>query len=549
MSEIVLRPYQHDAINAVMRYIGDGGGNPIVDKPTGTGKGLTIVALACLMVDEWDVRVTIVTDRARLLSQNMNDLRAYAPHVDAGLYSASLYRRDIGRRVMFVQIQSGWDKPELHDADIVIVDEGHIGGMRYDHFIGAVRARNPDARIVCFSATPFFGPRATPLTEKKNAIYDSFAYRMSIREALEGKWLCPLTVQDAEVQIDVGGLSAGSGDFTIGEMQSRADTPAINAAVVEETRYALARRRRAGMCFVAGVEHAAHLRDMMLAKRVSCEIIDGSTPATRCDAIYEGSKTGAVRMIVTVNKALTGVNLPWLDFGIMARATNLPHVQIQAAGRLMRTFEGKEDALWWCHGKNVERLGPIDDIKRRPRRDPSYKMCPKCVAKNMNFAIVCGECGFEFPPSEATDDKPDAVSAVASKMSILTRRDDKGRKLSRWRVHSWAASVGIKEGSQYGFTRVDWWGTLEGKDSEPSKFASEFAFFDHPLNDGLRKKAAQRWRELGICDVSPTGIGDAMVKMNAKPCTVEWADTIVGPKKHRQIVGLEFYKKAQQASF
>jgi DNA repair protein RadD len=42
MTEIILRPYQHTAIEALYAYWRDGGGNPLVDMATGTGKSVII---------------------------------------------------------------------------------------------------------------------------------------------------------------------------------------------------------------------------------------------------------------------------------------------------------------------------------------------------------------------------------------------------------------------------------------------------------------------------------------------------------------------------
>jgi DNA repair protein RadD len=491
-----LRPYQQDAVNSVVNVVESGGGNPVVELPTGTGKGLTIAALAGHAVSKWNARVGIITDRARLVQQNANELSELLPGVRSGIYSAGLGRRDVGRQVMFLQVQSAYNKPELMGLDVVIVDECHIQGGRYRQFHDGVMSRNPDARFIGLSATPFVGPRATPITEVESAIYTSIPYRMGIRTALDDGWLCPLVVQETDAQIDTDGVKINAGEFAADEMAARADTPEINADVIEKTRYALARKRRAGMWFVASVKHAHKLREFMLAHGVSCEVIDGSTSATRCDQIYAACKSGIIKVLLTVNKALTGVNLPWLDFGGMVRATNIPGVQIQAAGRLMRTFKegGKEDALWWCYGTNVKRLGPIDDIKRKPKRDPNHKTCGACCAVNLTFARVCKECGMAFPESEATDDKPDIVSAAPSMLPIIRNVD--GSRDTTWTITDRMVTLHRAHKDATPVLRVDHWGYRDGKQDATSQcILSEFLAFESWRDSEPHRKAVAWWRE------------------------------------------------------
>ena len=55
-------------------------------------------------------------------------------------------------------------------------------------------------------------------------------------------------------------------------------------------------------------------------------------------------------------------------------------------GRGLRIAPGKTDCLWLDFSDTTERLGPVDAIKGRAKKekveaDAPYRMCPECAAQ------------------------------------------------------------------------------------------------------------------------------------------------------------------------
>lgn len=122
-----LRYYQREAIDALYKYWAEGGGNGLIVLPTGAGKALVIAKIIEeLLADYPDMRILNVTHSASLVAQNFEEFVGLMPFAPAGIYSASLGRRDTRSQVLFCGIQSVWNKvDQLGDIDLVIVDEAH----------------------------------------------------------------------------------------------------------------------------------------------------------------------------------------------------------------------------------------------------------------------------------------------------------------------------------------------------------------------------------------------------------------------------------------
>jgi DNA repair protein RadD len=121
---LTLRPYQDDAIAAIMGFWAQGGGNPLVEMATGTGKSAVIGTLTRQLVETYQGRVLMLVHVRELVAQNHMALLRVWPGAPAGIYSAGLGRRDAHHRVTFASIQSVHRKAkELGHRDVILIDE------------------------------------------------------------------------------------------------------------------------------------------------------------------------------------------------------------------------------------------------------------------------------------------------------------------------------------------------------------------------------------------------------------------------------------------
>ena len=156
------RPYQTEAVQSIWNYFQDGGtGNPVVAMPTGTGKSVVIARFLQSVYERFPgQRIVLLTHVKELIQQNYEKLMSMWPFAPAGVYSAGLRRKDVGKPITFAGIQSVWRKPEIFGrVDLIIVDEVHLVPMTkmtmYQKFLNALLQVNPHLKMIGLTATPW----------------------------------------------------------------------------------------------------------------------------------------------------------------------------------------------------------------------------------------------------------------------------------------------------------------------------------------------------------------------------------------------------------
>ncbi len=121
---IALRPYQHEAVEAVYAHLRTRDDHPCVVVPTAGGKTAIMSTICKDAVTQWQGRVMILAHVKELLEQSADKLRAVCPEVPVGVFSAGLKRKDRKEPVIVAGIQSVWKKAcEFDPFDLVLVDE------------------------------------------------------------------------------------------------------------------------------------------------------------------------------------------------------------------------------------------------------------------------------------------------------------------------------------------------------------------------------------------------------------------------------------------
>jgi DNA repair protein RadD len=404
-----LRPYQRAALDAVYAYWTHSQGNPLVVLPTGTGKALCIAKLVQEAVTGWpDTRVLMLTHVKELIQQNYLELMGIWPDAPAGIYSAGLGKRDIAAQVLFAGIQSIHRKAEaVQKCDLMLIDECQLvprsRATMYGSFIATMRAINPDMKVIGWSATPFRMDTGM-LHEGEGALFDGIAYEYSILSAIQEGYLAPVHTRRTEMHLDTAGVGTRGGEFIPGQLEAAVDTAELNAQAVKEIM-AAGVNRRSWLVFCSGVAHAEHIRDELRAQGITCETVTGATPVRERDRIIADFKAGRIRALTNANVLTTGFNAPATDLLVLLRPTKSAGLYIQMVGRGTRLAAGKEDCLVLDFAGNIDRFGPIDQIKvRKPlgegEGDAPTKDCPECETVCFAGVRLCPVCGFEFPPPE-----------------------------------------------------------------------------------------------------------------------------------------------------
>lgn len=279
-----LRPYQSQAIDAVLDYWGNGGGNPLVAMATGTGKSVVIANLVRELHEiNPDIRVLMLVHVKELVAQNVQALIRSYPGAQIGINSAGLGRRDKRQPILFASIQSvhRLGPHDIGQRDIVLIDEAHLvprsGEGMYLSLLDRLRTASPELRVAGFTATPYRMDSGR-LDEGDGRLFDDVAFNYGIARGIKDGFLSPLVSKATAAAMDVSGVARRGGEFIAGALEVAVDQDWITRGAVEEM-VSLGESRKSWLAFCAGVKHAEHVRDAVRDRGITCEMVTGDTPA------------------------------------------------------------------------------------------------------------------------------------------------------------------------------------------------------------------------------------------------------------------------------
>ncbi len=382
--------------------------------PTAGGKTPLLSTICRDAVQLWDGRVLILAHVKELLEQAVDKLRAVAPDLRIGVYSAGLNRRDTQHAVIVAGIQSVYKRAcELDAFDLVIVDECHLipeeGDGMYRQFLTDARKVNPNLRVIGLTATPY--RMKSGLICGPDNILNEVCYEVGIRELIRDGYLCPLVTKAGRQKADTSELHIRGGEFVAGELEDLMDQDALVEAacaeIVEQTR-----ARQACLIFASGVRHGQHVASVLAEKHgIECGFVCGDTSGGQraellarfrgvpSDGLFERSP---LKYLCNVNVLTTGFDAPNVDCVALLRPTMSPGLYYQMVGRGFRLHPGKKDCLVLDFGGNVLRHGPVDQIRVRERDgdggEAPVKECPACHSLVAAGYASCPDCGHELPP-------------------------------------------------------------------------------------------------------------------------------------------------------
>lgn len=440
----MLREYQQRCIDQLYRWFGDGGkGNPCLVLPTGAGKSHIVAALCNDALQNWpETRILMLTHVRELIQQNSEKMREHWNGAPMGIYSAGLGKRNLSEPITFAGIQSVRNKAEqIGHVDLVIVDECHLIGHNdaggYRTLIAELTDINPALRVIGLTATPY--RLGHGLITEKPALFDALIEPVTIEELVYKKYLAPLRSKITTEKLSTDGIKKRGGEFIESEMQAAFDTEMHNDAVVDEV-IRLAGDRKSWLFFCAGVDHAQHIKDVLIDNGINAECVTGKTPKKERDQIISDFKSGKIRALTNANVLTTGFDYPDIDLIAMLRATMSPALYVQMAGRGLRPKSHTDHCLVLDFAGVVETHGPITNVKPPNKGGSGDGEAPVRVCENCGEIVhisikVCPSCGTAFP-------EPEEKKFKLRDIDIMGEESIMGMSISdwKWRVHTGRSS-------------------------------------------------------------------------------------------------------------
>lgn len=376
---IQLRKYQGEMVLAVESAWEDGITRPAIIMPTGSGKTLAFSALVVRQEATFRRRPVVLVARDELVKQTVKTLRAVArPHQKIGIIQGPLDEsRDSHIVVASVQTlskPSRLAKFERNRFDLIVCDEAHWSDSpTWRRILEHFGAFEREALVLGATAT-----MARTGRHKLGEIYDEIVFSRDTRWAIdEGFLVMPRAITVALPELDLSQIKTHHGDL------SEADLGKAMAQIEAGSRIAAAYREhcltedgdlRRGICFTPTIATAESFMADFRAAGIPTELVIGSTHPDERERIYEATRRGTNKVLMSVAVLTTGFDLPAVEAVVMARPTKAAHLYIQCVGRGLRLSPetGKTDCVILdMVGSTRLGLASIADLRIHEDKDPS----------------------------------------------------------------------------------------------------------------------------------------------------------------------------------
>lgn len=342
-TRFTLRPYQKEAIAAVVEARRRGVKRMVVCLPTGTGKTVIFSSLARLAKHQ----VLVLAHRSELLDQARNKIeRALGEDGGTVAVEQGSRRAPPDARVIVCSIRS------LHegrlgqvmrgrDVRLVIYDECHHAAAEDNtRVLRQLGAFEPDwpGTLLGFTATTIRGDG-----KGLDEVFEEIVYTRGLPEMIRDGFLSPLRGYRINSAADLRGLSGGGLDFDQHELAEAVDIETRNGLVARSI-LELARDRRT-IVFCVTVNHARNLAKTMNHIGLRTGMIYGEMhPADRAQVLSD-FRVGRYQALTNVGVLTEGFDDPEVSCVAIARPTRSEGLYAQMAGRGTRLYPGKKDCL------------------------------------------------------------------------------------------------------------------------------------------------------------------------------------------------------------
>lgn len=390
--EIVLRPYQMDAVERLREGIRAGLRRQILVAPTGAGK--TEMAMNIIAESQRKgARAWFIVDRVSLIDQTSDRFATYG--IDHGVIQADHLYTDTSKPVQVASVQTLARRRLNWLPDLIVQDECHA---RYKTIRDLVE-RAGKAKVIGLTATPFTSGMADD--------WDGLVNSTTVNKLLEQGFLSPLRIKACVAPDMTGAKKKFNGEWDDEEAGGRGIT-IIGDVVktwVEQTRKFFGGPVKT-IVFSPSVKHGKELCRQFADAGYNFQQIsylDGDDDDRRAKIAEFRKPDSAIDGLVSCAVLTKGFDVPDVMCGISCRPyTKSFSSHVQEMGRVMRIHPGKRFGLWLCHSNNSVAFAEdtawlfeygVESLSDAAKRG-SKTHEPKEVTRKKLF---CGECGMQMP--------------------------------------------------------------------------------------------------------------------------------------------------------
>ena len=405
-----LRPYQAEAVQAILSEWEDGRRRTLLVLPTGTGKTIVFSAVIAGCVQRGQ-RVLVLAHRGELLEQAADKLRrstglmcAVEKADDTAL--GSWYRVVVGSVQTLMRPQRlDQFSPDWFGA--IVIDEAH-------HIL----ADSYQRVLAHFSGANVLGVTATPdRSDMRNLgqYFDSLAYEYTLPKAIREGWLCPIKALTIPLRLDISQVGVAAGDYKVGELGTALE-PYLEQIAVEMREHCAGRKT---VVFLPLVATSQKFLGILEAHGFRAAEVNGNS-VDRAEILRDFA-AGKYDVLCNSMLLTEGWDCPPVDCIVVLRPTKSRALYCQMVGRGTRIAPGKEhllllDFLW--HTSRHELCRPAALICE------SAEVAQK-MTENLEAAAGCPEDIEDAEQQAAADVVAEREAALAKQLEEMRRRKKK----------------------------------------------------------------------------------------------------------------------------
>ncbi|WP_408096604.1 DEAD/DEAH box helicase [Peredibacter sp. HCB2-198] len=394
-----LRPYQQEAVDNTIKYFQKKRDPALIVLPTGAGKSLVIAEMARIARG----RVMVLAHVKELVEQNYLKYTSYG--LEAGIFSASLGKKDWDQKAIFGSVQSVARAPEefFQGFSLLVIDECHRvaedGDTQYQEVIEKLRKNNPNICILGLTATPYrlglgwiyeYSHTGELKTEQKR-FFKQCLYELPLSYMIKNKFLTPPVKVDIPVTCyDFSELSEKNRMYTQSEVEEllknqKRLTPLIVKNIIDITERF---NRKGVMIFSASIKHAEEILSHL--PEGEARLVVGDTEISERDEIVQEFKERKFKYLVNVSVLTTGFDAPHVDVIAILRPTESNSLYQQIVGRGLRLEPGKTDCFILDYTGMGHDIYTPEISDKRPAKEsvPVFVPCPKCGFENTFWGLT-----------------------------------------------------------------------------------------------------------------------------------------------------------------
>ena len=396
--KLTLYEDQEQTLDALREGFRAGHQAQLLYAPTGAGK--TEMAMALMLATAAkEKRSAMILDRIVLCNQTSDRLHKY--NIDHGVLMSGHWRYRPYEKIQVCSAQTLEKRESFPGLNLLIVDECHAQRRETIAFI----KKHPEVRAIGLSASPF--------TKGLGATYTNVVSATTTEKLVGIGRLVPLKVFIAK-QIDMKGAKKVGGEFAVDDAGTKGMK--ITGDVVREwvkmTTLHFGGPRKT-IVFCANVAHGADLQAKFAEAGFNFVAISyKDTDEFKKEAIADFGRPGTkIDGLIACDILTKGFDVPDVMIGVSVRPFSKSFSShVQQMGRVMRSCQGKEFALWLDHSGNylrfrqkwedlyhdgVDKLADDSEQSATELKDKEVEAqrCPKCSALWPRNSDTCPQCG------------------------------------------------------------------------------------------------------------------------------------------------------------